>query len=56
MLIKCRLFAFDAIFFYGQLVGKIERLKYRYCALKVQGLCGLITVTSQYEGYVITSL
>ena len=55
MLIKCRLFAFDAIFFYGQLIGKVDKLKY-YCALTVQGLCGLITVTSQYEGYVITSL
>ena len=66
--------------FYGQLIGKIDKLKYRYwdltvhvpgrqmhravwasllwchSALTVQGLCGLITVTSQYEGYVITSL
>ena len=35
MLIKCVLLAFDAIFFYGQLIGKIDRLKYRYWDLTV---------------------
>ena len=35
MLIKCGLLDFDAIFFYGQLIGKIDNLKYRYWDLTV---------------------
>ena len=35
MLIKCRLLAFDAIFFYEQLIGKIDKLKYQYWDLTV---------------------
>ena len=35
MFIKSRLLAFDAIFFYGQLIGKIDKLKYRYWDLTI---------------------
>ena len=35
MFIKSRFLALDAIFFYGQLIGKIDKLKYRYWDLTV---------------------